>query len=73
MLVNVHGPQEPQKRTGEPSSDLGTVKCQYVNAAFSGTEHKRRRQGDRRSNEVEQIVKQSMEVKHDKIYHNTQF
>lgn len=57
--MSVHGPQEPLKR--DQSEDSGFITVHFMNAPFSGTDRKKRRAGDRRSAEIEQIVKESIE------------
>lgn len=61
ILVTIHGPQEPQRRSDQLHNEVGVLSCTILTASFSGTERKRRRAGDRRSNETEQVVKQSFE------------
>jgi exosome complex component RRP41 len=58
VLVHVHGPHEPTRR--QDTDDL-KISCHLVNAPFSATERRKRRVGDRKSAEIEQIVKQSCE------------
>ena len=61
VLVTVHGPDEPsQGARGLRQDGLGSIRCRIVNAPFSGLEHKRRRMGDRRTAELEQIVEDAM-------------
>jgi exosome complex component RRP41 len=57
VLVSVNGPQEARQRVG----DKGVVVCRYVNSPFSGFDYKLRRGGDRRSQEIENIIKESYE------------
>ena len=60
-MVSVQGPQEAVRRGDQLHNELGFISCQYVNAAFSSSERKKRKIGDRRGKEVENIVKQSFE------------
>lgn len=59
VLVTVHGPDEPA-HGGQGQDGVGAIRCRIVNASFSGLEHKRRRMGDRRNAELEQIVEDAM-------------
>ena len=59
VLVIVQGPQEPVRR--ENAVDIGTLTCKLVNAPFSGTDRKRRRTGDRKTAEMETIIKQTFQ------------
>lgn len=59
--MNIHGPQEA-KKTGDMASDTRSISCRLISAPFCGTERRKRRTGDRRSLEVEQVVIQSMEA-----------
>eukprot|EP01041_Mallomonas_annulata_P006416 gene6416-12971_t len=61
VLVIINGPQEPSRRSGDVSTNKGEIKCNMMVASFSGTERKRRRGGDRRSQETESIIKQTLE------------
>jgi exosome complex component RRP41 len=58
ILVNVHGPQEPVRRPEDQEN--GTIKVQLLNAAFSGTDWKRRRAGDKRTTEIETAVQNTL-------------
>ncbi len=59
ILVNVHGPQEPSHRTDD--QERGEIDVQLELAPFSGSEWKKRRSGDKRSVEIETIVRQTFE------------
>lgn len=58
VLVCVHGPQEPLRRS-DASTEVGSIVCRYINAPFSGFEHKQRRTGDRKSLEIEKSITES--------------
>jgi exosome complex component RRP41 len=60
VLAIVHGPHEPPRR-GEATQERGAFSCRLVVAPFSGTDRKRRRAGDRRTVELESIVRQTFE------------
>ena len=59
VLVLVHGPHEQDGGGG--SEDRGSLEVEVEQAAFSGTERKKRRIGDRKTAEVENIIKQTLE------------
>lgn len=63
ILVIVHGPQE--SRAGGDSASGPTERGRLVvtveNASFSGTEHKKKRLGDRRTAEMEAILRETLE------------
>ena len=59
VLVLVHGPQEVSRR--DLAEETAIISCQIVNAPFSGSERKKRKPTDRRSNELEMMVKQTLE------------
>jgi len=55
--VHVHGPQEAQ-RNENIVSDKAVIKVNVLNSSFSGIERKKRRvNGDRRTNEMERVIK----------------
>ena len=59
VLVLVNGPQEASRRDQAEHSAI--IACQIMNAPFSGSERKKRKPSDRRSNELEIMVKQTLE------------
>lgn len=61
VLVMVNGPQEPLRRVADSSHNMGEIKCNVVTSSSCGTEHKRRRLGDRRTQEQEALIKQTLE------------
>jgi exosome complex component RRP41 len=61
VLVIVNGPQEPLRRTGDQSNTLGSLNCKLINAPFSGTDRKKKRSGDRKTQEMETIIRQTFE------------
>jgi len=66
VLVTVNGPQEPLRRGADSSQNMGEIKVNILASSSSGAEHKRRRptvawQGDRRTQELEAIVRQTVE------------
>ncbi len=55
--MHVHGPQEAQ-RNENIVSDKAVIKVNVLNSSFSGIERKKRRvNGDRRTNEMERVIK----------------
>jgi exosome complex component RRP41 len=60
VLVTVLGPVEQTRQDGR-HADKGTVTVTIAHAAFSGTERKARRHGDRRVLEMEGTLQQSLE------------
>ena len=60
VLAIVHGPHEPPRR-GDATTERGSLNCRLVIAPFSGTDRKRRRPGERRTVELEAIIKQTFE------------
>ena len=55
--MNVHGPQEAQ-RNENIAGDKAVIKVNVLNSSFSGIERKKRRiNGDRRTNEMEKVIK----------------
>lgn len=61
VLVTVNGPQEPLRRGADSSQNMGEIKVNIIASSSSGAEHKRRRPGDRRTQELEAIVRQTVE------------
>ena len=62
VLVSIHGPQEPARRQQDSSlntQESGFVSVTLLNAPFSGSERKKRKVGDRKSNEIETIIKET--------------
>lgn len=59
VLVLVHGPHEPDGGGG--SEDRASLEVEVEQSAFSGTERKKRRIGDRKTAEVENIIKQTLQ------------
>jgi exosome complex component RRP41 len=60
IIAIVHGPQEPPRRA-DVSHEKGILNVRMVMAPFSGTERRRRRQGDRRLQELETTIRQTFE------------
>lgn len=60
VLALVHGPHEPPRR-GDATTERGSFTCRLVVAPFSGTDRKRRRPGERRTVEIESIIRQTFE------------
>ena len=55
--MHVHGPQEAQ-RNENIAGDKAVIKVNVLNSSFSGIERKKRRMnGDRRTNEMEKVIK----------------
>ena len=62
VLIIVHGPQhELHGGDGSGQNNKGNLSINVENACFSGTERKKRRVGDRRTMEMETILKQTLE------------
>ena len=64
ILVIVHGPQESRAGGDSASSgplERGRLVVTVENASFSGTEHKKKRLGDRRTAEMEAILRETLE------------
>jgi exosome complex component RRP41 len=63
ILVSIHGPQETKKRIAEQQlfNEQGILVCEVFNAPFSGTERKKRNGSDKRSIEIENMIKQTFE------------
>ncbi|CAM9328691.1 unnamed protein product [Phaeothamnion confervicola] len=61
VLAVVRGPREMDRRSDE-KHDRAVVNCEYNIAPFSGSEHKKRKQGDRKSLEVSLSVKEVFET-----------
>jgi len=59
VLILVNGPQEPRK--SENPTDIGAISVHLAIAAFSGMEWKRRRVNDKKSVELETIIRQTFE------------
>lgn len=60
VLVSISGPMEPRKAQ-EQVHDKGIITVHLATAAFSGGEHRRRRINDKRSLELESIIRQTFE------------
>ena len=60
VLVLIHGPLEQQRR-GDDSNEKGSLICRLINAPFSGSDRRKRRTGDRKTVEMEAIVRQTFE------------
>ena len=60
VLALVHGPQELQRR-GDDSNEKGSLIVRLINAPFSGSDRKKRKAGERRTVEMETIIKQTFE------------
>mmetsp|Transcript_22877 Transcript_22877/g.29879 ORF Transcript_22877/g.29879 Transcript_22877/m.29879 type:complete len:246 (+) Transcript_22877:109-846(+) len=70
ILCVVRGPHEPDRRL---EGDQCIIKCQYAVAPFAGSEHKNKRPGDRKSVEIVQAVKSTLEgVVCSELYPKTQ-
>ena len=57
----MHGPQEPYRRPDQTGTDAGFLTCHVLTAPYSGPERKKRKLGDRRAVEMENILKQTFE------------
>lgn len=57
----MHGPQEPHRRPDQTGTDVGFLSCHVMTAPYSGPERKKRKLGDRRAAELENILKQTFE------------
>merc|ERR1712083_792935 len=62
VLAAVYGPHDMRESRLRPLQDKGTVNCQYSMAVFSTGERKRRPRGDRKSMEMSQHLKQTIEA-----------
>ena len=60
VVVIINGPQEPRKSLEQPN-DVGSISIHLAMAAFSGTDWRRRRVNDKRSLEIESILRQTFE------------
>lgn len=61
VVALVHGPCEPPAQGTRPMGDKGSVSVSIIHSPFSGIDHKPRRQVDRRNQEAEKILKQTLE------------
>jgi len=64
VVVMIHGPQDSSGGSGGGDAgvdDRGILKVHIENSPFSGTERKTRRIGDRRTAEMETVLKQTLE------------
>ena len=59
VQVLVHGPQEVSRR--DQAEDRAIISCRILNTPFSGSERKKRKASDRRSVELENMIKQTFE------------
>jgi exosome complex component RRP41 len=60
VLAIVHGPHELQRR-GDDSNEKGSLSCRLINAPFSAGERRKRRAGDRKTLEMETIIRQTFD------------
>lgn len=60
VMVIVTGPMEP-RRQNDQMSDKGFISIHLATAPFSGNDHRKRRLNDKRSIEVESILRQTFE------------
>jgi len=60
VLVMVTGPMEPRK-SQDQVHEKGVISVHLATAAFSGGDHRRRRVNDRRSIELETVIRQTFE------------
>jgi exosome complex component RRP41 len=61
VFAMVNGPCELQRR-GDDSNERGSLICRLVNAPFSsGADRRKRRAGDRKTIEMEAIIRQTFE------------
>lgn len=58
----MHGPQEPYRRPDQAGTDMGFLTCNVATAPYSGSERKKRKMGDRRAVELENILKRTFET-----------
>jgi exosome complex component RRP41 len=64
VVVMIHGPQDSSGGSGSGDAgldDRGILKVHIENSPFSGTERKTRRIGDRRTAEMETVLKQTLD------------
>eukprot|EP00598_Pedospumella_elongata_P008064 CAMPEP_0184969720 /NCGR_PEP_ID=MMETSP1098-20130426/2415_1 /TAXON_ID=89044 /ORGANISM="Spumella elongata, Strain CCAP 955/1" /LENGTH=231 /DNA_ID=CAMNT_0027491531 /DNA_START=29 /DNA_END=721 /DNA_ORIENTATION=- len=62
VLVMVHGPQEPKKRINDQNADKCNIVVRISHLPFCGAEWKQRRNGDKRTLEMEHNIGQIVEV-----------
>ena len=60
VLVTINGPQEPSRRSDQINNqESGFITVNVLNTPFSGNDRKKKRSGDRRTTEIESIVKET--------------
>ena len=60
VLAIIHGPLELQRR-GDDSNEKGSLIVRLINAPFSGSDRRKRKAGERKTVEMEVIVRQTFE------------